>query len=194
MMKNYDVVLRRIVNGLLTFLLPLVLVIIIMEKALLVIKKILAPIKQHFPDILFFGVGLFALFCLVLIFLICYIAGLLIERKRIKRFINAIENAIMLIVPGYTIIKARASESFNSEEESNWRAVLVSDGDDWRIGIEVEKQQDGHSIIFFPEPPDAKAGEIKLILQSKIKPANMSVGKVVEIIRKYGIGIRKNEA
>lgn len=189
-MKNYDLVLRRIINGLLTFLLPLVLVMIIMEKALVVIKKVLAPIKVHFPQIHFLGVGLFAFFCLVLLLLICYFAGLLIERKRITRFVNAIENAICLIIPGYSMLKSRASESFNNEEESNWKAVLVSDGDDWRIGIEIEKQADDFSFVFFPEPPDAKSGEIKLIHQSKIKPAAMTVGYLVGVIRKYGKGIQ----
>lgn len=192
-MKKYDVVLSRIINGLLTFLLPLVLVIIIMEKALVIIKKILAPIKQHFPEIHFFGVGAFALFCLGLIFFICYLAGLLIERKRITRFVNAIESAISIIISGYSMMKSRANESFNSEEDSNWSAVMVKDEENWKIGIEIEKQNDGFSMVFFPEPPDAKSGEIKLIHHSKIKPAKMSVGAVVVAIRKYGKGIQSSQ-
>jgi uncharacterized membrane protein len=41
-------------------------------------------------------------------------------------------------------------------------------------------------MVFFPEPPDGKSGELKLIAQSKLKPLDMPASKIMTIIRKYG--------
>lgn len=66
---------------------------------------------------------------------------------------------------------------------------MINDGEDWKIGIEIEKRTDNFSIVFFPEPPDAKSGEIKLIHESKIKASDMTVSDVVAIVKRYGKGI-----
>lgn len=41
---------------------------------------------------------------------------------------------------------------------------------------------------FLPEPPDRKSGELKLIQQSKLKPLDMPLSKVIGIILKFGKG------
>jgi uncharacterized membrane protein len=54
------------------------------------------------------------------------------------------------------------------------------------MGVLVEQLPNGLCMIFFPEPPDAKSGEMKLVLESKLKKLDMPVSKMIKIIRKYG--------
>ena len=115
------------------------------------------------------------------------LSTLLVERAKVKSLITKLEDKVLVFIPGYTMMKSRASESI-SESDDKWQAVLVADNDDWRIGIQVEGPLNGYCSIFFPEPPDAKSGEMKLVHESKLKKLDMSVSKLVKIIRMYGQG------
>jgi len=68
------------------------------------------------------------------------------------------------------------------------RVLLMADGDDWKMGIVVDRQQNGYCTVFFPEPPDARQGEMKLIHESKLKKLDIPVTTLVRIMRRYGQG------
>ncbi len=167
---------------------PIILLIFVFEKAIHIVQKAILPIKESFPDERIMGIGVLTLISLLSILLICYFFGYLAERKMVKLFLNALDEGFSLIIPGYTMMKSRANEAFGVEEK-HWNAVLMGEDGDWKIGIEIKKGADGLSMVFFPEPPDAKAGELKLIHQSKLKPLDVPVSKIISVIRKYGKGM-----
>jgi len=179
------VILNRVLKGILLFMVPVILLVFVFEKAVNIVQKLISPIREILPDERIFGIGIITLISLFCTFLICYVFGFLAERKKIKVFLNALDEGFSLIIPGYTMMKSRANEAIGVEEK-NWNSVLIGEDGDWKIGIEVSKRNDGLSMVFFPEPPDAKSGELKLIHQSKLKPLDMPVSKIMTIIRKYG--------
>jgi len=184
-MKWYQSLIKRVLNGIILFLLPVFLLFFILGKAISLVQKLIHPIKEHLPAERVFGVGLLTLISLVLILFICYLAGMLIERKRVKWLIAKLEDKILVFIPGYSMIKAQTSEIV-SEAVANWQPVLIGEDGDWKMGVLVDKQPDGLCMIFFPEPPDAKSGEMKLVHESKLKKLDMPVSKMIRIIRKYG--------
>jgi uncharacterized membrane protein len=185
MMDWKKVLINRVLKGVFLFMIPVILLIFIFEKAIHIVQQIISPIKQNLPEERIFGIGILTLISLFTILLICYVFGFLAERKRIKLFLKVLDEGFSLIIPGYTMMKSRANEAIGVEEKQ-WNAVLLGEDGDWKIGIEVNKRADGLSMVFFPEPPDAKAGELKLIHQSKLKPLDMPISKIMTIIRKYG--------
>lgn len=186
-MKWYQKIVKRILNGIILFLLPIVLLLFLMEKAIELVQKIIAPIKNQLPAEHFLGIGMFTIVCVVVILLACYIAGILAERSGMKTLIAKIEDHVLVLIPGYSIMKSNASEVLG-ENDDKWQAVLVGDDIDRKIGIQVDHQPDGYCIVFFPEPPDAKSGEIKFIHESKLRKSSMPVSHLIKIIRKYGHG------
>src|SRR5215204_1671548 len=184
-MKWYQSLIKRVLNGIILFLLPVLLLFFILGKAISIVQKLMLPIKKHLPAERVFGVGLLTLISLVLILFVCYLAGMLIERKRVKRLITKLEDNILVYIPGYSIIKAQTSEIV-SEAVAHWQPVLMGEDDDWKMGVLLDQQPNGLCMIFFPEPPDAKSGEMKLVHESKLKKLNMPVNKMIRIIRKYG--------
>lgn len=186
-MKWYQAIIKRVFKGILLFLLPVMLLVFVMEKAITLVQKLIHPIKAHLPDDSVMGVGLFTILSLLLILLICYLAGVLADRKSVKSLIALLENNLLVFIPGYAMMKSRASEAIGDTDDE-WKAVLVGDEDDLKIGIEVDRQPGGYCTVFFPEPPDAKSGEVKLVHESKLKPLNIPVSKLVSIVRKYGHG------
>jgi len=185
--KWYTVTAQRIGKGIVQFLLPIVLLLFIFEKAISVVQSIILPIKSHLPDQRILGVGMFWLISLILTLLICYIAGLLSDRKRIKSFLSFIEDNLLVYIPGYAMMKSSADTTIQDGNE-NWKVVLINEGDDWKLGIEVDKRSDGYSMIFFPEPPDAQSGDITIMAESKFKRIDFPVNKFMKIIRNYGHG------
>ena len=184
-MKWYQSLIKRILNGIILFLLPIMLLLFILGKAISLVQRLILPIKNYLPAERVLGVGLLTLISLVLILFLCYLAGMLIEQKKVKWLITKIEDKILVFIPGYSMLKAQTNEIV-SEAVANWQPVLIGEDGDWKMGVMVDQQPDGLCMIFFPEPPDAKSGEMKLIHESKLKKLNMPVSKMIRIIRKYG--------
>lgn len=184
-MKWYQSLIKRILNGVILFLLPVMLLFFILGKAISLVQKLILPIKNYLPAERVLGVGLLTLISLVLILFLCYLAGMLIEQKKVKWLITKIEDKILVFIPGYSMLKAQTNEIV-SEAADHWQPILIGEDGDWKMGVLVDQQPDGLCMIFFPEPPDAKSGEMKLVHESKLKKLNMPVSKMIRIIRKYG--------
>jgi len=186
-MKWYHAAIKRILHGIIFFLLPLILLLFVLGKAIDIVQKLILPIKKHLPAEQVLGVGMITLISILLILVICYIAGILAESRRIKSLIAKLEDNVLVFIPGYSMLKAQAGDAI-SEGDDKWQAVLMGEDNDWKMGIEVDRQPDGYCTVFFPEPPDAKSGAMKLVHASTLKKLDMPVSKLIKIIRKYGEG------
>jgi uncharacterized membrane protein len=125
------------------------------------------------------------LLSVILILLVCYLAGMLVEKRKVRSWITKLENNVLIFIPGYSMIKRQTSDAIG-EVDDNWEVVLMGDNDDWKMGISVDRQPGGYCTVFFPEPPDAKSGEMKLVHESKLKKLDIPVSKLVKGIRSYG--------
>jgi uncharacterized membrane protein len=176
-----------VLKGLLLFMLPLMLVIFILEKAFLIIQKLIQPILTHLPQNGFFGIGLLTLFSFFILFLLTLIAGVWIEMKKVKTIIPFLEDKLLILIPGYTLLKSRVNEVLG-DLDSNCKSVLVGENDEWKFGIEIERNENGYSMVFFPDPPDAKSGELKMIKSDLIKIIDVPLSNMTTLIKKYGLG------
>lgn len=186
-MKWYSVVIKRILKGVILFLVPVMLMIILLKKAAVLVRGLIEPLKSHLPQDRFLGIGMLSLLTILIIAAICYLAGWRADKKGTKSFLPFFEEHILVLIPGYTLLKSSADEAIGEKAE-NWKAVMVDDEDNFKFGIEVERHADGFSTVFFPEPPDAKSGEMKIIRSEKVKHVNIHASKMIAIARKYGQG------
>jgi uncharacterized membrane protein len=186
-MNWYSLALKRTLKGAVLFLLPVMIMLILLKKAAELIRRIIEPLQSFLPADRVFGVGILSLLTLLIILFICFLAGWRADKKGLKSFLPFVEEHILSLIPGYTLLKSSADEA-TGDDADVWKAVLVGEEGDWKFGIEVEHHEDGYSAVFFPEPPDAKAGEIKLIHTSKLKHINIPASKLISITRKYGHG------
>ncbi len=194
-MKWYHAITKRILNGIILFLLPLTLLLFVLGKAVAVVQKLILPLQQHLPSEHIFGIGLRSLISLIIVLLICFLAGMLVERRRVKWLITKLEDNILIFIPGYSMLKAQTGDIVINPDH-HWQTVLLGEDDNWKIGVEVDNHGDGYCTVFFPEPPDAKSGEMKLVHKSKLKNLDMPVSKLIKIVRNYGHGtaeLLKNE-
>lgn len=176
-----------VLKGLLLFILPLIMVVIIVEKAFSIIQKLVHPIVSHLPQEGIFGIGMVTLLTIVILFFITLIAGIWIEMKKVKTIIPFLEDKLLVLIPGYTLLQSRVNEVIG-DSDSNHQPVLVGENDEWKFGIEIERNENGYSMVFFPDPPDAKSGELKLIKSNSIKIIDIPVSSITTLVKKYGLG------
>ena len=186
-MKWYSRAAKKIGKGIVLFLFPIMVLIFIFEKAMTIAQSVILPLKSHLPAERFLGIGMFSLLSLILILLVCFIAGWLYESKWVKSFLSFIDDNLLIFIPGYTMLKSSADSGIE-DAGNDWKVVMINEDDDLTYGIEVDKRPDGYSMIFFPQPPDAKSGDMKLMPESKFKRIDISANKLIKIIRNYGHG------
>jgi hypothetical protein len=119
--------------------------------------------------------------------LLTLIAGVWIEMKKVKTIIPFLEDKLLILIPGYTLLKSRVNEVLG-DLDSNCKSVLVGENDEWKFGIEIERNENGYSMVFFPDPPDAKSGELKMIKSDLIKIIDVPLSNMTTLIKKYGLG------
>jgi uncharacterized membrane protein len=188
-MKWYQFVFKRIVKGIVLIILPLMLVFTLLEKAFGIIKHIVRPIEKHLPADHVMGIGMISLISIILLLCICFLAGVLTEKDWMKSFISKLEDNLLVVVPGYAMMKSRMSE-FVVDETQKWQVVLVGEESEgaFDVGVLVDSSQGEYCMVFFPEPPDCKSGAMKVVHLSKIKKSDMPIGKLFKSIRQYGQG------
>lgn len=176
-----------VLKGLLLFMLPLIMVVFILEKAFSIIQKLIHPIESHLPQEGIFGIGMLSLLSIVILFFITLLAGVWIEKKKVKTIIPFLEDKLLVLIPGYTLLKSRVNEVIG-DLDSKCKSVLVGENDQWKFGIEIERNENGYSMVFFPDPPDAKSGELKMIKSDSIKIIDVPMSSLTNLIKKYGLG------
>jgi uncharacterized membrane protein len=186
-MKWYTKLFALIVKGILFFLIPIIVLIVVIEKAFTIIRELLYPIKSHIPEDGIFGIGMISLLSIFLLLGISFIAGLWAENKKNKTIMPKLEEILSTIIPGYALLKTQTNEAFGDTIE-NWKSVMVGENDEYKLGIEIERDDNGYSTVFFPDPADTKSGELKIIKSSKIKTLDLSISKLSTLIKKYGLG------
>lgn len=180
-------IMNKIVNGLILFLFPLIVIIFVIEKTIEIIHRIIEPMKHFFPNQKVFGIGIITLFIFCIILFICYIIGSMANHKKVQPIVNTLDELLSTMIPTYHIIKTRTSESIKNEEK--WKSIVVAEDNDWIIAFEIEQHSEKYSIVYFPNLPDSKNGKLKIVNVNKIKYLNLSASELQDTIKKYGKGL-----
>lgn len=185
-MKSFKQFIRDTLTGGILFLLPLVLLIMILNKAHVMLVKISAPFAKILPDIIlgFDGSSVLAIFLLIIL---CFLGGLLFRSSNVRRWITKFEENVLSYLPGYSMVKSITTDAIGQRDDQSLHSVLVQDGDAWNIGFLVEEGE-GWSTVFFPEAPRHDSGEVKIVPSSRVRKLDIPVNLVTKSLKSYGKG------
>lgn len=185
-MKSFTQFIRDTLTGGILFLLPLVLLIMVLNKAHVMLVKISAPFAKILPDIIL-GLDGSSVLAILLLIVLCFIGGLLVRSANIRRWIAKFEENVLSYLPGYSMLKSIAADAVGQRDDQNLHSVLVQDGDAWNIGFLVEEAE-GWSTVFFPEAPRHDSGEVKIVPSSRVQKLDIPVNMVTKSLKSYGKG------
>jgi uncharacterized membrane protein len=172
-----------LVGGLLV-LLPVWLTVLLLLKAINSALLVLRPVAKLLPE----SVAHEDLAAFVLLLVICFIIGLMMRMKLVQRFGRWQEQHIFERIPGYTLLRAMTRQLTGNKEEKSLQPALVELKDALVPAFIVEKHADGRITVFVPSSPTPIAGAIYILPPERVHPVNVSFGKVMLCVAKWGSG------
>jgi uncharacterized membrane protein len=184
--------LKTTVLGGALFLVPVVVLIAILEKALGVAQKAAVPLA----DALFRGTFLHAhayvsdLLALGLLLIFCFLAGLAAKTSFARKSVDALEKKVLAKVPTYDSVKSKflATLQSQSQEGQAMRPVLARFEDSWQIAFEVERIPGGIITVYVPGAPDPWSGSVCFMTEDRIQAIDPAMSPVMKTLKDLGKG------
>lgn len=170
------------------FLVPIVVAIIVLGKALSVAHKLVDPLAAHIPYESVIGLRMPLVLAVVLIVVFCFLAGFLAHAAAARRFINKLEDDVLSNIPGYEFLKGVAEGVLGNGRQTVKQTVLARIEDAWQIAILMERLENGHVAVFVPDAPNPRSGSVYFMTEDRIKPIDVPQSSALKCVKRMGAG------
>ncbi len=181
--------LKTTLVGGLVFLLPLIVILALLGKALALVVKAAAPIAAAIPAERIGGVAIGTAVGILLLLAICYGAGLLARAAVGRVWSASFEDKLHAIYPRYTVIKGMTQGLRGAAGHGELKPVLVRFDDRQAIGYEVERTADGRAVVFLPGAPDPWSGKLAIVAPERVEAIAATVKQVNTSLTGIGKGM-----
>jgi uncharacterized membrane protein len=167
-MKAISHFLRITVLGGVLFLTPIVVLVFILDKAFDFARRALKPVTAIIPDRLVSGVTTEAIMAIVLIAILCFLAGLFARTRPAQRIMAELESSVLSKVPAYEYLKQAGASVMGLGEMADHPVVLAQLGGAWRIGVQTDVLG-GLVAVFVPNSPNPMSGSVFLVAADSVR-------------------------
>jgi uncharacterized membrane protein len=175
-----------IIGGLL-FLVPVGVLIIVLAKVVDLMLLVAKPLSNFIPVDTVARVAVADFVAVVILVLICFIAGLLARRALIRTTVERIEDKVLSKLPGYVLIKGMLS-GLEEDDTHTLYPVLVAFDSSARIGLEIERLDDGRIVVMTPSSPNPWSGMIHIVDAGRVQRLDLPMTAYIENVERFGQG------
>jgi uncharacterized membrane protein len=180
--------LKTTVLGGIVFLVPIIIFIAIIGKALKLTNTLAAPLAERLPVDSVGGLAVVHLIALAILVLICFIAGLAAKTAFAGKFVQSLEANILDKIPAYALLKAKAGSVLTLDDSTGMHPVLARFDDSWQLAIEIERIGGGKVVVFLLGAPDPWSGSVHIMTEDRITPLDSTVGSAAKLMKRLGKG------
>ena len=180
--------LRTALVGGLLFLVPIVVLVIVLGKALAIVHKVVDPLAERLPVHSIIGLRTPMLLAIAIIVLFCFLAGVLARTALAKKLVRSLETAVLANVPGYELLKGMGESMLGVEKQTGHQVVLARIEDAWQIAFLVERLEGGHVAVFVPGAPNPLSGSVYFMTEDRIKAVDIAAAGAMKCLRRVGAG------
>ena len=180
--------LRTTLLGGVLFLMPIATLAIILDKAMNLALKVAKPVADKLPDDFNMGPARATLLAIVLLGLICFLAGLLARASVAQKLIKGLESSVLSKVPAYEYFKQVTGGMLGFDGLSKHPVVLAQLEGGWQIAVQVEAEINGYVTIFVPDSPNPRTGAVYLMPVDRISPVDAPLGATLNCLKRFGAG------
>jgi uncharacterized membrane protein len=170
------------------FLVPLVFMVLILGKAFQIMTRVAEPISRLLPVDHIAGVALINVVAVLLILLVCVIAGLVAKGPLAQSFYKKIDGVLAELVPSYIWSKTVVRNLAGDVDTERFKPVLVTLDDQLLLAFEMERSQDGLVVIFLPGAPDVHSGTVAYVTADRVQPLATSLLEINRTLKHMGKG------
>src|SRR5262245_9758460 len=168
------------------FLVPIVVVTIVFDKALTFSQKLVQPVAERLPAADVFGIRPAKLLAIALIMAFCFLAGVFARTAPARKIEEWLEGGVLSNLPGYQFFKG-IGESMLGVEETHQEVVLVH-LDAWQIGFLIERLDNGLLAVFVPDAPNPRSGSVCFMWPADVKRVDVAPKVAMKCIKRLGAG------
>lgn len=174
--------------GGLLFLVPFAVIIVVFGKAYQISIVVASALDKYIPVSPVGGVAFPNILALLLIVLVCYLAGLAARRGILSAKMEKVEGFLIDALPGYAVAKGMIGSVAKEDEiASLLTPVLVKFDDYEQIAFEIECDVD-RSVLFLPGAPTTWSGTTVVVEKSRVQYLSIPAHQAVKLMRVLGRG------
>lgn len=189
--RNVSFVKTTVIGGLVVVI-PISLIIIILGDLFANLIEMTQPVAKYLPFNDFINTIIVAILAVTIIFLICFITGLIVRTSWGVSGKDWFERSILNRLPMYSMLKNLTQRFMEHEGTQFTPAEIDLFGSDCAvIGVIVEELIDGRISVFVPVTPAATVGQVYLVPAERVKRLDAPLGSMINTITEWGIGAGK---
>jgi uncharacterized membrane protein len=169
------------------FLLPLILVVWLLSKALKVIERLSDPLVNATGLHTVGGIAVGTVLAVAILVLVSYFAGLAAHTRLGQAAFSTFENSVLGVLPQWRMARGLI-ESFEHDKVSQVEVVLVPTDAGWGVGFVLEKPDDDWWTVFIPGAPQWTSGSVSYAPSGKVHRTNLTFAQAIILLRRYGTG------
>jgi uncharacterized membrane protein len=174
------------------YLVPLVLVIIVMGKAVAVISRFTEPLAASLELHQIGGIHAARLLAALALVIMCFAAGLFASTGIARRLMAWLESTVLSILPGYSFLASMGDNLTETRVHGGTRpaVVLARIEDAWQLALLVEQIDVTHAAVFVPGAPNPTSGSLYFMTMDRLKPIDASFSETTKCLKGLGVGAR----
>jgi uncharacterized membrane protein len=178
---------KTTVVGGLVFLVPVIILIAILGKALQLMSGVAAPLAGRIPVDSVVGIALANVIAGVAVVILCFAAGVGARSSYAKKAVDSLDSRLMSMVPGYALVKGMTG-SLGGDGAESLTPVMVKFNDSSQIAFEVEKIEDGRVVVYLPGAPNPWSGAVLLMEEDRVERLGKPPTAAIRHMRTLGRG------
>ncbi len=190
-MKNLSSFIKNKIIGGVFFMVPIILLVIIIGKALEIFRRLVAPIADRIDISLLGNHTIARILAAIVLILLCLLAGLLAKTKIAGHLKDWIEENILSAIPGYSLLKGMTETAAGLDSEHLKEVVLVDVEEVWQLGFLMERVDDNLNAVFIPGSPNPMAGDVVFVKWDRLRLIDIEEISAMKINRKLGVHSKK---
>jgi uncharacterized membrane protein len=172
-----------LIGGIL-IVLPVYIAVLLILKALQGLLAAVKPITAAIPASVEFD----EILAILVLAVICFIAGLIVRTRAGLRAKNAIERSVLQRLPGYTLLRGLAGRVTGQADEPSFAPALAEIEEALVPALIVEKLEDGSYTVLVPSVPTPMAGAIYILPPERVHPVDVPFTVALKVFSKWGTG------
>ncbi|WP_417443615.1 hypothetical protein [Joostella sp.] len=185
-MKIFNKSTNAVILGGIFFLIPLLIFIVLITHAI----QLATPLGRKLVDVFHihsvFGAATVTIFTIVILILVCYISGYLVQKGLVNDWGQKVEDKLFLLFPSLQMLKYRMlGDKPAKEDDDNWKSILLKEDQFYRIAF-ITNFKNGFYSVYVPDAPRMDAGEVRFIEKTDIDFIPISMKDAMNSLNSFG--------
>jgi uncharacterized membrane protein len=160
-------------------------IILVVVKAVL---KVLEPIARLLPIKNLAGIPIAEILVIPLLLVVCFVLGLGVRAGGIQALGRCLEERLLNLLPGYTLIKKITQQFAGGTDEGLGKPVLVNLGASRQIGFLIEELPADEITVFVPLSPALSIVSVHIVAASQVQKLDAKMRQVIDCVTMVGFG------